>query len=86
VSLDDRLERIPSPDDRQFSTSYYATVREYFFLATQTDFHPLHRLLAGTSELFNCAYESFGTHVVMYDDSAVLEFRSLLARCYTVAR
>lgn len=86
ITFDDRLERIPNGEVQALSPSYYAFVSEYWSLASDNEYHPLCRLLQGLGEVFRLSYASVGTSHVKYDDSAVLEFRSLLARCYTVAR
>ncbi|CAD5232286.1 unnamed protein product [Bursaphelenchus xylophilus] len=83
VTMNDRLERIPDYN-MEWSSSYYAMVSEYWNLCVHNDFHPLNRLMRGIIELFSCSYSSVGTHV-MYD-TAVLEFRTLMSRCYAVTR
>lgn len=98
ASFSDRLERIPDYA-LEWSSSYYAMAAEYWNLVgrvlalgylrcllqcVQNDFHPMNRLMRGIIELFSCSYSSVGTHV-MYD-TAVLEFRRLLARSYAVTR
>ncbi|CAD5223419.1 unnamed protein product [Bursaphelenchus okinawaensis] len=83
VTVPDRLERIPDYN-MEWSSSYYAMVSEYWNLCVHNDFHPLNRLMRGIIELFSCSYSSVGTHV-MYD-TAVLEFKTLMSRCYAVTR
>lgn len=85
ITFDDKLERIPNGEVQPLSASYYAVVSEYWSLASENEYHPLSRLLQGVGEVFRLSYASVGSSV-KYDDSAVLEFRSLLSRCYTVAR
>lgn len=75
VMFDDRLERIPEGQLQPLSASYYATVYEYCFLVVKSEYHPLNRLLHGVAELFCSSYASVGTSHIMYDDSAILEFR-----------
>uniref|UniRef100_A0AC34R6V1 Uncharacterized protein n=1 Tax=Panagrolaimus sp. JU765 TaxID=591449 RepID=A0AC34R6V1_9BILA len=82
IQIDDRLERIPDVYS-EWSSSYYASVTEYWHLCLTTPHHPIHRLINGLVEIFCCSYNNIGTHAIMYD-SAILEFLSLIGRTYTV--
>uniref|UniRef100_A0A914UWH9 VPS9 domain-containing protein n=1 Tax=Plectus sambesii TaxID=2011161 RepID=A0A914UWH9_9BILA len=85
IAFDDRLEKVPTDVDAEWTAVYYEMGCDFWTMAMASKFHPLSRLVQGLVEVFASSYNNIAAHKSLVDH-AVVEFRSIVRRTYSVMR